>query len=205
MEETIYKTIENLRKHWFPVEYVPNKSAAIDLVLNYVPLDATIGVGGSVTVRELGIINTLKERGHTIYDHWDESLSPDEVMAARINQLTCDVFLTSSNAITATGELVNIDGAGNRINAMNFGPKKVIIIAGTNKIAEDIPAALERTRNIAAPPNAQRLGLDLPCAKTGKCVDCSSSQRICRSILIIERRPSLTDITIVLVQEELGY
>jgi len=119
--------------------------------------------------------------------------------------MTCDLFLCSVNAIARTGELVSIDGVGNRINAMNFGPKKVIIVAGINKIAEDLPHALERVRNVAAPQNARRLGLALPCAKTGRCEDCNSPQRICRSILIMERRPLLTDITIVLVHEELGY
>jgi L-lactate utilization protein LutB len=205
MEEKIKKTIESLRTHAFPVEYCTGKKEAVELVLQYIPADAHVGVGGSVTVRELGLIDALKQRGNTIYDHSAEGLSPQEVLATRIKQMTSDVFLCSVNAITQTGELVSIDGVGNRINAMNFGPKKVILVAGINKICEDLPRALERARNVAAPQNARRLGLALPCAETGLCSDCNSPLRICRSILIMARRPLLTDITIVLVREELGY
>jgi len=205
MEEQIKKTIESLRAHAFPVEYVPGKKEAAQLVLQYVPSDARVGVGGSVTIRELGLIDALKERGNTVYDHSAEGLDPQEVLATRIKQMTSDLFISSVNAITQTGELVSIDGVGNRINAMNFGPKKVIIVAGINKIVEDLPRALERVRNVAAPQNARRLGLELPCAKTGRCSDCNSPLRICRSILIMERRPHLTDITVFLVREQLGY
>lgn len=205
MDETIKKTIENLRAHAFPVEYVAGRKEAAELVLQYIPADAAVGVGGSVTIRELGLIEALIKRGNTVYDHSAEGLSPQEALATRIKQMTCGCFLCSVNAIARTGELVNIDGVGNRINAMNFGPKKVIIVAGINKIAEDLPHALERAHNVAAPQNARRLGLALPCAKTGRCEDCNSPQRICRSILIMERRPLLTDITVVLVHEELGY
>lgn len=205
MEEKIKKTIESLRAHAFPVEYVPDRKEAAALVLQYVPADAHVGVGGSVTIRELGLIDALKQRGNTVYDHSAEGLSPQEVLATRIKQMTSDVFLSSVNAIAQTGELVSIDGVGNRINAMNFGPKKVILVAGINKICEDLPRALERARNVAAPQNARRLGLALPCAKTERCSDCNSPLRICRSILIMAWRPLLTDITIVLVREELGY
>ena len=205
MEERIKKTIESLRAHAFPVEYVAGKKEAAELVLKYIPADAAVGVGGSLTIRDLGLIEALTKRGHTVYDHSAEGLAPQEALATRIKQMTCDCFLCSVNAIARTGELVSIDGVGNRINAMNFGPKKVIIVAGINKIADDLPKALERVRNVAAPQNARRLGLVLPCAKTGRCEDCNSPQRICRSILIMERRPLLTDITIVLVHEELGY
>jgi L-lactate utilization protein LutB len=205
MEEMIKKTIESLRAHAFPVEYCPGRKEAAELVLQYIPADAEVGVGGSVTIRELGLIDALTERGNRVYDHSAEGLSPQEVLATRIKQMTSDCFVCSVNAIAQTGELVSIDGVGNRINAMNFGPKKVIIVAGINKIAEDLPRALERVRNVAAPQNARRLGLALPCAKTGRCEDCDSPQRICRSIMIMERRPLLTDITVVLVGEELGY
>ena len=205
MDETIKKTIESLRAHAFPVEYVAGRKEAVELVLQYISADAAVGVGGSLTIRDLGLIEALTKRGNTVYDHSAEGLAPQEALATRIKQMTCDCFLCSVNAIARTGELVSIDGVGNRINAMNFGPKKVIIVAGINKIAEDLPRAIERVRNVAAPQNARRLGLALPCAKTGRCEDCNSPQRICRSILIMERRPLLTDITIVLVNEELGY
>ena len=205
MEETTKKTIENLRAHSFSAEYVSSKEEAKDLVLDLIAPDRRVGVGGTVTVRELGLIEALKDRGHTVYDHWEKGLSPEEVHEMRIKQQTCDLFLTSVNAVTKRGELVSVDGAGNRLSAMLFGPKAVIIVAGVNKIVEDIPEALERIRNVAAPLNARRLGRRPPCTETGECSDCESPQRICRSTLIMERQSTLTDVTVVLVGEKLGY
>jgi hypothetical protein len=103
------------------------------------------------------------------------------------------------------GELVNIDGSGNRVNSTVFGPGKVILVAGYNKIVGDVQEAIKRIRNVAAPINAKRLNVDVPCAKLAKCVDCNSPNRICRVVVIHERRPSLTDILIILVGEELGF
>ncbi|HBA56184.1 MAG TPA: lactate utilization protein C, partial [Syntrophorhabdus aromaticivorans] len=115
-----------------------------------------------------------------LLDHWKEGLAKEEMNAIRLQQLTCDLFLSSANAITEHGDIVNIDGFGNRVSAMIFGPKKVIIIAGYNKIVPDVPAALDRIKRVAAPMNAKRLNLSLPCAETGHCHDCTSEERICR-------------------------
>jgi hypothetical protein len=119
--------------------------------------------------------------------------------------MVADLFLSSSNAVTLNGELVNIDGVGNRVNSTNFGPGKVILVVGYNKIVEDVQEAIQRIKNVAAPLNARRLNVDVPCAKVGKCVDCNSPNRICRAIVIHERKPSLTDILVILVGEELGF
>jgi hypothetical protein len=119
--------------------------------------------------------------------------------------MTSDLFLSGVNAITMNGELVNIDFAGNRVNAMSYGPGKVILVAGYNKIVEDVQEAIKRIKNVAAPLNARRLNIDVPCAKLGRCVDCNSPNRICRVVVILERKPALTDILIILVGEELGY
>jgi hypothetical protein len=119
--------------------------------------------------------------------------------------MTSDLFLSSVNAITLNGELVNIDGIGNRVNSINFGPGKVILVVGYNKIVDDVQEAIHRIKNFAAPLNARRLKIDVPCAKVGKCVDCNSPNRICRVIVIHERKPSLTDILVILVGEELGF
>ena len=119
--------------------------------------------------------------------------------------MTSDLFLSSANAITLNGEMVNIDGIGNRVNSTNFGPGKVILVVGYNKIVDDVQEAIQRIKNVAAPMNARRLNIDVPCAKVGKCVDCHSPNRICRVIVIHERKPSLTDILIILVGEELGF
>ncbi len=164
-----------------------------------------VGVGGSQTIRELGILEKLEEQDNTIYNHWKPGLSKENVLEIRKSQMTSDLFLSSVNALTLNGELVNIDGIGNRVNSTNFGPRKVILVAGYNKIVDDVQEAIHRIKNFAAPLNARRLNIDVPCAKVGKCVDCSSPNRICRVIVIHERRPSLTDILVILVGEELGF
>jgi hypothetical protein len=119
--------------------------------------------------------------------------------------MTCDLFLSSSNAITMHGELVNIDGVGNRVNAISFGPKKVIIVASYNKVVENVEDAIKRVRNVASPANSKRLNMDVPCGKVGVCTDCDSPDRACRVIVILERRPMLSDILVILLGEELGY
>jgi len=119
--------------------------------------------------------------------------------------LSCDLFLSSSNAVTMNGELVNIDGAGNRVNSITYGPGKVILVSGYNKLVDDVQDAIKRIKNVVTPMNARRLKIDVPCAKTGKCSDCNSPQRMCRAMVILERKPLLTDILVILVGEELGY
>jgi hypothetical protein len=119
--------------------------------------------------------------------------------------MASDLFLSSSNAVTMNGEVVNIDGVGNRVNSITFGPGKVILVAGYNKIVEDVQEAIKRIKNVVTPMNARRLNIDVPCAKVGTCVDCKSAQRMCRAVVILERKPTLTDMLVILVGEELGY
>ncbi len=204
-EKRLKRTVNALKENGFEAVYVSTKTDALKEVLNCVPKNALIGVGGSITVRELGIIDALSQRGHRIAEHWSSDLAPDERMDIRRQQLTSDVFLTSSNAITESGQLVNIDGAGNRVAAMIFGPKKVIVIAGVNKIVKNLKEALDRVNSVAAPMNAKRLNRKTPCAVTGKCTDCRSPERICNVTTIINRKLVRTDITIILVDEILGY
>ncbi len=204
-EKRLKRTVNALKENGFEAVYASTKTDALKEVLNCVPKNALIGVGGSITVRELGLIDALSQRGHRIAEHWLSDLAPDERMEIRRQQLTSDVFLTSSNAITESGQLVNIDGAGNRVAAMIFGPKKVIVIAGVNKIVKDLKEALDRVNSVAAPMNAKRLNRKTPCAVTGKCTDCRSPERICNVTTIINRKLVRTDITIILVDEILGY
>lgn len=205
MEERAKKAVERLEAHDFKAVYVKSKAEAVEEILKHPVPNAKIGTGGSVTIRELGILDPLKNRGHFLYDHWAPGLTKEESLKTRKLQMTSDLFLSSVNAVTLTGELVNIDGIGNRVNATNFGPGKVILVAGYNKIVEDVQEAIERIKNVAAPINARRLHIDVPCAKLGKCVDCNSPNRICRVIVIHERKPTLTDMLVILVGEELGY
>jgi len=205
VEEKAKRAVEKLVAHEFKAIYVKTKEEAVEELWKHTTPGQKIGVGGSVTIRGLGILEKLKAQGYTIYDHWTPGLSTENVLDIRRSQMTSDLFLTSTNAITAQGELVNIDGIGNRVNSMNFGPGKVILVAGYNKIVEDVHEGIKRIKNVAAPLNARRLNIDVPCAKVGRCVDCNSPNRICRVVVIHERKPSLTDILIILVGEELGY
>jgi L-lactate utilization protein LutB len=205
IEMRLKKAVEKLKAHEFEAIYVKTKEDAAQEIWKYILPGMRVGVGGSVTLRELGILEQLEAQGHTLYDHWKPGLSKEKVLEIRKSQMTSDLFLSSVNAITLNGELINIDFAGNRTNATTYGPGKVILVVGYNKIVEDVQEAIKRTKNVAAPINAKRLSIDVPCAKVGKCVDCNSPQRICRVVMIHERRPFLTDMLIILVGEELGY
>ena len=205
VEERVKKTIEKLEAHEFKAIYARNKEEAATEIWKYIGPETRVGVGGSITIRELGILEALKSKGNVVYDHWVPGLSKDQSLHIRRSQLTCDVFLCSVNAISMTGELVNIDGAGNRVSSTVFGPEKVILVVGYQKIANTLEEALKRARDVAASMNAKRLKADVPCVKLGKCVDCNSPDRVCRVVVIHERRPFNTDMLIILVGEELGY
>lgn len=214
MDQTIFKDIyfkrcqlalTALKANGFEVIYADNSKEALDKVMFLIPKEAKVGIGGSVTVRDIGLVEAIEKQNNTIFMDWGKPIELKEKLKVRKESLTSDVYLTSSNAITLQGQLVNIDGTGNRVSAMVFGPKKVIIIAGANKLVDTIDEALARIRNIAGPLNGKRLNLNTPCALTGKCTDCNSPDRMCRITVILEKKPNLSDITIVLVGENLGY
>jgi hypothetical protein len=205
IEERAKRAVEKLEAHGFKATYVKTREEAVEEIWKHVVPQAKVGAGGSVTIREIGILGQLEAKGHTLYDHWKPGIPKENIPGIRKSQMTSDLFLGSVNAITMNGELVNIDGVGNRVNSTTFGPGKVILVAGYNKIVEDVHEGIKRIKNVAAPINAKRLNIDVPCAKLGKCVDCDSPNRICRVVMIHERRPSFTDILIILVGEELGY
>jgi L-lactate utilization protein LutB len=188
------------------VFYADNAKEALDKVMSLIPKEAKVGIGGSVTIRDIGLVDAIEKQGNTIFMDWGKPLELKEKLKKRRDALTSDIYLTSSNAITLQGQLVNIDGTGNRVSAMIFGPRKVIIIAGANKLVDTLDEAFARIRNIAGPLNGQRLNLKTPCAMTGKCtIDCDSPDRMCKVTVILEKKPTLSDITIVLVGESLGY
>ncbi len=208
LEKRVERTLAALKRNGFDATYIHARKEVVARVLDFIPLDALVGVGGSVAVRELGLVVLLGSRGNKIADHWQarqEELAPKEVMKIRRLLLDCDVLLTSTNAVTEAGQLVNVDHAGQRVAAMIFGPRKVVIIVGVNKVVRNVQEALERIRNIAAPMNAKRLKVKVPCTTTGICTDCDSPDRICNVTTIIERRPVFTDISVILLGEVLGY
>jgi hypothetical protein len=204
-QELTLKTIEALQKNRFGAEYFRTTQDALAKLFETIPQDATVGVGGSWTLIQLGLVEKLEARGNTVYCHHKPGLTPEEVLDLRRKQLTCDVFLTSTNAITEDGRLVNTDATGNRVAAMTFGPKKVIILTGANKIVKDLDEAQERIRSIAAPLNNKRLKRPNPCVNTGYCVDCQGPTRLCNITTVLHKRPPASDINVWVVDEELGY
>ncbi len=203
-EQRAERALKALKAHGFRADYFQSKQEAAEWVLGEAKEASFIGVGGSLSVRELGVVEALEHQGKTVFDDWKVS-DPKEVLRVRRAQLTCDLFLTSANAVTESGEIVNMDGVGNRVAAMSFGPRRVIVVAGLNKLVADLPQAFRRIREVAAPLNARRLGFKTPCAKTGQCTDCDAPQRICNVSMVLHRRPSLMDMAVALVGEAMGY
>lgn len=199
------RTVEALQKNRFNATYYKNAQDALDALLSIIPTDATVGIGGSWTLMQLGLPEKLEARGNKVYCHHKPGLSPEEILDIRRKQLTCDVFLTSTNALTEDGRLVNTDATGNRVAAMIFGPKKVIVLAGINKIVPTIEAAQERIRSTAAPMNNKRLNRPNPCVQTGYCVDCQGPTRLCNVTTVLHKKPPASDINVWVIGEELGY
>lgn len=203
MQEQIKKTMESLERNNIKSIFFESSKEAVDYILEGIKKDVAVGIGGSMTVMDLKLPEKLKERGNTVYFHWLES-TPEKMDEARKNASQADVYLTSTNALTEAGQLVNTDGTGNRVAAMIYGPKKVYVICGINKITKNLDAALQRIKDNTY-KNARRLKLNTPCAVNGKCSDCRSPQRICNVTTIIERRPNRTEMEVVIIGEELGY
>ena len=199
------KTVEALIKNNFQATYCQTKEEAVAQILALIPNDGTVGVGGSWTVGELGLLDKIAARGNTMFNHGLPDLSAETKLELRRKQLTCDVFLTGTNAVTMDGRLVNTDGIGNRVASMIFGPKKVVIVVGVNKIVKDIAEAEKRIKLYAAPINNKRLNTPNPCVRTGECMDCQGPTRICNVTTIMNKRPPLTEIHVFVVGEELGF
>jgi hypothetical protein len=198
--ETVLKSLKE--NSFNPVEFIDRAGAATKYLLGLIPLNATVGVAGSTTIRQLGLLTQLRTRGTRVIDTGKQSrLSVDE-LARR--SLRSDILLASSNAITLDGKLVNTDAIGNKTAGMIFGPKKVILVVGVNKIVRNVDEAFDRIRKIIAPYHSKTKGRKTPCATDGRCTDCNSLERICRVTTIIEKKPLFTDIGIVLVGEDLG-
>lgn len=199
------KAVAALQKNNFSATYVQNKEEAIKEILSLIPAQDTVGIGGSWTIQELGLVEKIEAQGNTLFNHNRPGLSKEESLAIRRQELTSDTFITSSNAITLDGKLVNVDGSGNRVAAMIFGPKKVIVIAGINKIVASVEEAERRIEVHAAPPNCKRLNLPNPCVKTGVCMDCQLPTRICNITTILRKKPPTLAMHVVIIGEDLGF
>ncbi|KPU44215.1 hypothetical protein OXPF_23830 [Oxobacter pfennigii] len=203
MDNKVLKTIESLEKNKFSAKYFETSNEAVDYLLSKIPSDASVGIGGSMTVKSLLIPEKLKDRGNKVLFHWLAS-GTGEMNSIRKEALNADFYLSSTNALTMEGKLVNIDGAGNRVAGMFSGPKNVFIVCGVNKITENTDDALKRVKSIVH-LNTKRLNLNTPCARTEECHDCKVSQRICNITAIIDYKPSLTDIEVIIINEDLGF
>lgn len=197
-------TVEALLKKGYLAEYLPDEAAAKERLLRLIPDGSAVGFGGSMTIRHMDVKGELEKKGCALYDH-NAAKDPAEAEVFRRKQLSCDVFLCSSNAVTMDGKLYNVDGKGNRVAAMIFGPGKVVIVAGVNKIVPDLDAAAERVNRFASPMNNMRFNSANPCTKTGVCMDCSSPGRICNIATIFHRCPTGAEIHVLLVGESLGF
>ena len=193
---------EAMNKRGFEAYYVSTAEEAKAKALELIPEGSVVSWGGSVTVDAIGLKEAVIEKFSVI--NRDAAATPEERMALMRQALTSDVFLMSSNAITEDGQLVNIDGNGNRVAALCFGPKEVIVVAGMNKVVCSLDDAWERARNYAAPVNAQRFDLSTPCGKTGMCADCKNPSSICAHF-VITRMGKNGRIKVILVGEELGF
>ena len=204
-EQKCMKVVESLAKNGFTAIFCPTAAAAREYILAEAVEAGTIGFGGSLSVAELGVIEPLRETGRELLIHGAPGLSLEERLAVMRRQLVCDLFLTGTNALTRDGMLVNIDGTGNRVAGISFSPGKLVVVASLDKICPNLESALRRARDAASPPNAARLGIDVPCVATGHCVDCNSPHRICRVVSILERAPLGREAHVVLVDSPFGY
>ncbi|MFH0845071.1 MAG: lactate utilization protein [Pseudomonadota bacterium] len=205
--EKVAKTIiENLEKRRMEGSYAPSAAQAKKEILAMIPEGSTVYRCGSMTAAGIGLWEEMATLpGVRIIDPYQPGLPQEEGIALRRQGLTADVMIAGSNAITLDGRLVNLDGSGNRVAAMAYGPGKVILVVGMNKVAPDLESAMARVKHYAAPVNAIRLGLGNPCVETGLCADCRSPQRICNIWSIIERQMIKGRIHVKLVGENLGY
>ena len=201
------KILDELNKKEYEACFFETAEEARRFIIDQIKEGELVGTGGSVTLREdLGLVEALREKGNTVVDHWEDEGSYEKRIELKRKHREVDVFLSSANAITEEGIIVNLDGGGNRVASTCSGPKRVILVAGLNKLVKTTDDAISRTRNKAAPINAVRKSLKTPCAETGVCIDCDSPGRICAALLILLKKPMDIDtFTVILVNEEMGY
>lgn len=205
IEKQVERTIKNLNSRNMEGYYVNNREQLFQYLKEFIAEGSTVGVGDSMTLFETNIIDFLRDGSFNFLDKYEEKLTKDEKREIYIKNFSADTFICSTNAITESGELYNIDGNGSRVAPMIYGPKQVIIIAGINKIVKDLEEAEARVRQYAAPVDAKRLNKDTPCTKLGYCIDCKSPNRICNDFVVIKGQFIKGRIKVVIVGEVLGY
>ena len=213
MNTSVEKAMKNLEKNNMNAFYVETKEEVIPLIETLVNEGATVAVGGSVTLGELGILDYLRGGKYTFYDRFTPGYTQEQIDEVFIKSMGVDAYFCSTNAVTEEGELYNVDGYANRVAAIAYGPKKVIMLVGVNKIVPTLDDAIKRVKTVAAPKNAVRLSCKTFCAVKGHCVDmeggigkgCDSPERLCRSYLVSSKQKHAGRINVILINEALGY
>jgi len=205
IDKRVLKTIENLKKRSMNGYFVKGINELKSQVDHIILDGESVSVGGSMTLFETGMIEHLRSRQVTFLDRYEEGLTSEDIKKIYFEAFNCDTYLASTNAITEDGELYNVDGVGNRVAAMIYGPKKVLLIVGTNKIVKDIDEAIDRNRRIAAPANCVRLNRNTPCYTTGYCTDCQSSGKICHNHTVISSQMDKDRMHIIFIDDNYGY
>lgn len=198
------KVVERLNRNFFNGLYFETATGAADYICRQISAGKQVAFGGSMTVRQMGIREKAISLGAILIDHGAPGLNDEEKLETMRRELTSDLFISSTNAITTEGTLVNVDGYGNRVAAMIFGPKKVIIVAGINKIVHSEKDAFERLKHVAGPMNMKRLNRETPCTHDAICHDCQSLDRGCRAYTILRKRPTHTPMDVLIVGEIMG-
>lgn len=209
MDDMIERTLEALKRNGFAPHFASDGAAARQIVLDMISPDATVGAGDSTTLRQIGVFEALAERGQQVINPFTRELTLDPAKHPLMQKtlrrtLGNDVYVTGANALTLEGILVSTDRTGNRLAGMIFGAPQVIVVVSQNKIVRNVEEALRRIKDVIAPAHAGWKGRKTPCAATGNCNDCDSPDRICRITVIIEKRPQFTEMSVVLVGEDLG-
>ncbi len=195
--------VKNLKNRHFDAYYCSTKEEALQQALSLIPEGNCVGWGGTLTCQQIGLIDAVRGGNFRVMDR-DACKTPEEREELMRQTLLCDTFLTSANAISMDGQMVNIDGNGNRVAAIVYGPKQIIVVAGMNKVEDTLEAAITRARTVAAPMNQQRFGLPNPCGATGSCGDCKTETCICNHILVTRHCRPVGKIKFILVGEDLG-
>jgi len=205
MNTTVQATIDSLRCNNMAGYFVVDKKELINLLQDLLPKGITVGSGDSVTLEQTGVFEFLRNGDYVFHDKFQPGLTSAEKRSLYLKNFSANTFVTGTNAITLDGKLFNIDGNGSRVAPIIYGPEQVIVVVGTNKIVPNVEAAIERTRQIAAPLDAKRLKKDTPCVKLGRCVDCNHKQRICNDFMLITGQFIENRIKVIIVDEILGY
>lgn len=205
LEKKIERVIKNLEKNNMNGYYVRSKEQLIEKIKDIANEGEIVACGGSMTLFECGVIDHLRSGRYEFLDRYEDGLSREDMKKIYRASFSADTYFSSTNALTEDGELFNVDGNGNRVAAMLYGPDKVIVVCGYNKIVKNVDEAIERNKRVSAPANAKRLNMQTPCSKVGYCMECESADRICCEYTLIRHQRSKERIHVIIVNEGMGY